>query len=347
MQNKQNTYKQAGVDTEEGQKFVRAIKERVQSTFSNQVLGGLGGFAAAFDVSFLKDYKQPILLSCTDGVGTKLEIARLLNIHDTIGIDLVAMCVNDLLVNAGKPLFFLDYISCGKLHTGKMEQIVSGIVEGCMQAGTSLVGGETAEHPGVMQKDEYDLAGFTVGVVDKEKLIDGSKVQVGDTIIGLESSGPHSNGFSLLRKLYLQDGNLPSKQSEVDFIRDHLFRPTRIYVKTILALIEKVMVHGMVHITGGGFYENIPRILTRHQAVSIFKSKLPSMYVYEKIRKDNSIETKEMFSVFNMGIGYLLFVPQKETDKTLEELKTLGENAYCIGEVVPNAATGEQVNFVD
>ena len=345
MQNNPNTYKDAGVDTEEGVRFVGTIKNKVQSTFSPQVLGGLGGFAAAYDVSFLKDYKQPILLSSTDGVGTKLEIARLLDIHNTIGIDLVAMCVNDLLVMGGKPLFFLDYISCGKLYTEKMAQIIEGIIEGCKQAGASLVGGETAEHPGLMKLDEYDLAGFTVGVVEKEDIIDGSKVQAGDVVIGLESSGPHSNGFSLIRKLYLKDSELPTKQSEIDFIVDHLFKPTRIYVKTILGLLKDVTVHGMVHVTGGGFYENIPRVLNPSISVKIFKDQLPTIYVFDKIQNDNQIETKEMFSVFNMGIGYIILVSSEQANKAIEKLKILGENPRVIGEVVHHSDESEQVKI--
>ncbi|MCW7461866.1 phosphoribosylformylglycinamidine cyclo-ligase [Leptospira limi] len=323
------TYKDAGVDTEKGQEFVKRIKSNVATTHNKNVLGGLGGFAACYDVSFLKSYKEPILLSGTDGVGTKLQLARLLGIHDTVGIDLVAMCVNDILVNGGKPLFFQDYIACGKLHLPTMEGIVSGIVKGCKLAECALVGGETAEHPGVMPDEEYDLAGFVVGVVEKDKMIDGKSIKPGDTIIGLSSSGPHSNGFSLLRRLLLKESKLPSSESELTFIKDHVFVPTNIYVKSILSLIEKVSVKGMVHITGGGFYENIPRVLPNGIGAEI--NSLPESYVFSKLKKDHSLDLNDMYGTFNMGIGYILVVENGLVDTAMNELDQLGEKAFVIG----------------
>ncbi|EKJ86309.1 phosphoribosylformylglycinamidine cyclo-ligase [Leptospira meyeri] len=323
------TYKEAGVDTEKGQEFVKRIKTNVASTHNKNVLGGLGGFAACYDVGFLKSYQEPILLSGTDGVGTKLQIARLLDIHDSVGIDLVAMCVNDILVNGGKPLFFQDYIACGKLFLPRMEAIVSGIVKGCQLADCALVGGETAEHPGVMPDDEYDLAGFVVGVVEKQKMIDGRTIKVGDSIIGLGSSGPHSNGFSLIRRLLLKDGKLPSSTAELDFLKDHIFQPTKIYVKTILSLIEKFSIKGMVHITGGGFYENIPRVLPKGIGAEI--THLPESYVFSKLEKDYALDRHDMYGTFNMGIGYILVVDPSHTDDVMSELKSLGEDVYLIG----------------
>ena len=323
------SYKDAGVDTEKGQEFVKRIKANVASTHNKNVLGGLGGFAACYDVSFLKSYQEPILLSGTDGVGTKLQIARQLGIHNTVGIDLVAMCVNDILVNGGKPIFFQDYIACGKLHLPTMEAIVSGIVKGCSLADCALVGGETAEHPGVMPDDEYDLAGFVVGVVEKGKMIDGKTISPGDTIIGLKSSGPHSNGFSLIRKLLLKDGKLPTSQEQIDFIKDHIFVPTNIYVKSILSLIDKISIKGMVHITGGGFYENIPRVLPEGVGAEIFS--LPESYVFSKLEKDHSLDRNDMYGTFNMGIGYILVVDSSLVDATMNELHVLGEDSFVIG----------------
>ena len=334
MSNNPITYKDAGVDTEAGRSFVDSIKKNVHSTHNARVLGGLGGFAAAYDVSFLKNYKEPVLLSCTDGVGTKLELARLLDKHDTIGIDLVAMSVNDLLVSGARPMFFLDYISCGKLEIKKMEQIVSGIVAGCKLCGAALVGGETAEHPGTMKPDEYDLAGFAVGAVEKSEMIDGKNIQAGDVIIGIESSGPHSNGYSLLRKLYLKNGALPSDKETLSFIADYLMKPTHIYVESILKLLLKEEIKGMVHITGGGFYENIPRILKKEHAARIIKKDLPESYIFNKIRKDHSLDERDMYSTFNMGVGFILIIPKDRASSALQELSALGESAKVIGEVI-------------
>lgn len=330
------TYKDSGVDTEKGQKFVKNIKSMVHSTHDKNVIGGLGGFAAAYDVSFLKEYENPILLSGTDGVGTKVEIARLLNKHDTVGIDLVAMCVNDLLVLGGKPLFFQDYISCGKLDLGKMESIISGIVEGCRQSGASLVGGETAEHPGIMEEDEYDLAGFVVGVVEKSKMIDGRNIVPGDVLIGLEASGPHSNGFSLIRKLLLEDGKLPSSKDHLEILQDLAMKPTVIYVPYILKLLESLVVKGMVHVTGGGFYENIPRVLQGGQGAELNSKEFPRLEFFERLKNEFNLPTETLYSTFNMGIGFILVVSSADVDTAMENCNRLGIQSYNIGTVVAN-----------
>lgn len=333
MNTKPLTYKDSGVDTEKGQVFVQNIKRKVQETFDKNVLGGLGGFAASYDVSFLKDYKHPIMLSGTDGVGTKLEIARLLDFHSTVGIDLVAMCVNDLLVVGGKTLFFQDYISCGALNLPRMEAIVSGIVEGCKLANASLVGGETAEHPGLMEKDEYDLAGFAVGVVEKDEMITGSDIRPGDIVIGIESSGPHSNGFSLLRRLLLKEGKLPNSQIEIDFIRNFAMKPTTIYVPYIMELLNSVRPKGMVHITGGGFPENIPRVLKNGQGIELSKKLFPSNEFFSKLQKEHKLEDETMYSTFNMGVGFVIIVDKKDSEATLHSMKKQGLKSTIIGSV--------------
>jgi phosphoribosylformylglycinamidine cyclo-ligase len=332
------TYKDSGVDTEKGQNFVHNIKKNVHRTFDKNVLGGLGGFSASYDANFLKQYNNPILLSGTDGVGTKLEIARLLNFHNTVGIDLVAMCVNDLLVVGGKTLFFQDYISCGRLDLPRMEAIVSGIVDGCLQAGASLVGGETAEHPGLLGDDEYDLAGFAVGVVEKEEMINGSNIQEGNIVIGIESSGPHSNGFSLIRKLLLVDGKLPSKSSEIEFIQQEAMKPTIVYVPYIMKLLQKIRPKGMVHITGGGFPENIPRVLPSGMGVNLYKKLFPTSSFFDRIRKDYKLEDSTLFSTFNMGVGFILIVDKIDMDSSLEIIRTQGLRAEMIGEI--HSSTG-------
>lgn len=241
-------------------------------------------------------------------------------------------------------MFFLDYISCGKLEIAKMNEIVQGIVEGCKLAGTSLVGGETAEHPGLLKPDEYDIAGFCVGAVEKKKLIDGSAINTGDVLIGIESSGLHSNGFSLIRTLLLENGKLPINEEKIKFIREYIMTPTKIYVKSILALLGKYTIHGMVHVTGGGYYENIPRVLNQSQAVNVFSKNLPKLYVYERLMKDYRLDQKDMFSTFNMGTGFILVAPGEQTDSIIEELKNLGEKANVIGEVVNSS--GEQILFI-
>ncbi|WP_061223728.1 phosphoribosylformylglycinamidine cyclo-ligase [Leptospira weilii] len=339
------TYKSVGVDTEKGREFVQKIKRNVESTHGPRVLGGLGGFAGAYDVSILKKYNQPVLLSGTDGVGTKIELARLLNTFDTIGIDLVAMCVNDILVCGGEPLFFLDYIACGRLDIEKMDRIVAGIVHGCKLSNAALLGGETAEHPGTMKEDEFDLAGFVVGVVERDLMIDGSMIRPGDRILGLESSGPHSNGFSLIRKLLLKDGkHLPSDPEQVKFLKDYALKPTRIYVQSILKLLQKVPVKGMVHITGGGYQENVPRVLPEGSQAKFYKDKIPSGYFFEKIKRDYKLDELELFGTFNMGIGYMLVVSEEHVDIAEEFLESTGESVYRIGEIV--SGNREEVRFV-
>ncbi|EMN73015.1 phosphoribosylformylglycinamidine cyclo-ligase [Leptospira interrogans] len=339
------TYKNAGVDTEKGREFIQKIKRNVESTHGPRVIGGLGGFAGAYDVSVLKKYKHPILLSGTDGVGTKIELARLLKIYNTIGIDLVAMCVNDILVCGGEPFFFLDYIACGKLDPEKMDQIVSGIVQGCKMSNASLLGGETAEHPGTMKEDEFDLAGFVVGAVEKDSMIDGSTIRSGDKILGLESSGPHSNGFSLIRKLLLKEGKyLPTDPQQVKFLKDYALKPTRIYVSSILKLLQQVSVKGMVHITGGGYQENVPRILPQGTQSKFFKEKIPSGYFFEKIKKDHKIEELELFATFNMGIGYMVIVSEENAELAKKIMESSGEVVHEIGEIV--SGNKEEVQFV-
>ncbi|AYV54946.1 phosphoribosylformylglycinamidine cyclo-ligase [Leptospira kmetyi] len=339
------TYKSAGVDTEKGREFVQKIKRNVESTHGPRVLGGLGGFAGAYDVSVLKKFNQPILLSGTDGVGTKIELARLLNTFDTVGIDLVAMCVNDILVCGGEPFFFLDYIACGKLDPEKMDQIVAGIVQGCKLSNASLLGGETAEHPGTMKEDEFDLAGFVVGAVEKDLMIDGSTIQPGDKILGLESSGPHSNGFSLIRKLLLKDGkHLPSDPEQVKFLKEYALKPTRIYVQSILKLLQKVPVKGMVHITGGGYQENVPRVLPKGSQAKFFKDRIPSGYFFERLKKDHKLDELEMFATFNMGIGYMVIVSEENVPSAKEFLESTGESVHEIGEIL--SGNKEEVIFV-
>ncbi|EPG67679.1 phosphoribosylformylglycinamidine cyclo-ligase [Leptospira wolffii] len=340
------SYKSAGVDTEAGQEFVKRIKQNVESTHGARVLGGLGGFSGAFDVSFLKNYKNPVLLTGTDGVGTKIELARLFDDHSTIGIDLVAMCANDILVSGGEPLFFLDYIACGKLKPARMESIVAGIVKGCRLSGAALLGGETAEHPGTMKEDEYDLAGFVVGAVEKEDMIDGSTIRPGDIVLGLDSSGPHSNGFSLIRKLYLKEGRkLPEDANVVSFLKEFGLRPTRIYVQSILDLVKKVEVKGMVHITGGGFYENIPRVLPDSVAVELNRENLPNNPFFERLKKDfPNLSEKELYSTFNMGVGYIAIVSKESEADAIRILEQKGEVVRKIGVVTERK--NESVVFV-
>ncbi|TGL51804.1 phosphoribosylformylglycinamidine cyclo-ligase [Leptospira wolffii] len=340
------SYKSAGVDTEAGQEFVKRIKQNVESTHGARVLGGLGGFSGAFDVSFLKNYKNPVLLTGTDGVGTKIELARLFDDHNTIGIDLVAMCANDILVSGGEPLFFLDYIACGKLKPARMESIVAGIVKGCRLSGAALLGGETAEHPGTMEEDEYDLAGFVVGAVEKEDMIDGSTIRPGDIVLGLDSSGPHSNGFSLIRKLYLKEGRkLPEDANVVSFLKEFGLRPTRIYVQSILDLVKKVEVKGMVHITGGGFYENIPRVLPDSVAVELNRENLPNNPFFERLKKDfPNLSEKELYSTFNMGVGYIAIVSKESEADAIRILEQKGEVVRKIGVVTERK--NESVVFV-
>lgn len=323
MDRKTVSYKEAGVDTEAGQRFVQAIGRSVKSTHDDRVLGPTGGFSALYDASFLKEYDHPVLVSATDGVGTKLVLAQLFDRHESVGIDLVAMCANDLLVGGAKAHFFLDYIATGKLEERSMAAIVESIAEGCRRARCSLVGGETAEHPGVMKPHEYDLAGFVVGAVEKSRIVDGSKVQPGDVILGLPSSGIHSNGISLIRKLYLPDNKLPENSELQSFLRDDiLLRPTIIYEPMIRPILESA-IHGMVHVTGGGFYENVPRILSDDLAAEFNTWKLPSPF--SRIQLDAGLPLKEMLSTFNCGYGYLIVVPEDSAAGMLNRLNELWE----------------------
>lgn len=312
-----DAYRQAGVDTEAGQDFVRLIKPAVATTFSPEVMGGLGGFAALFDASLLKRYDSPVLVSSTDGVGTKLTLARLFDRHETIGLDLVAMCANDLLVSGATPLFLLDYVAVGRLNPEHMKTVVESIAAGCRLARCSLVGGETAEHPGVMKDEEYDLAGFVVGVVEKSALMASSRVREGDVIIGLPSSGVHSNGVSLIRKIFLEDGALPAAEQDWRFLRDRiLLSPTILYEEVIREIIRQGLPTGMVHVTGGGFYENVPRILGDGLCAELRHWPLPEPFATIQARGDLTLT--DMHSVFNCGYGYLVLVRPEHVEQTLQ-----------------------------
>ncbi len=330
------TYKDAGVDVEGGNRFVKKIAPFVRSTFTKDVLTDIGGFGSLYAANF-QGMDEPVLVSGTDGVGTKLKIAQMMNKHDTIGIDAVAMCVNDIVTNGAKPLFFLDYISCGKLREDVLVDVVKGIAEGCLQSGCSLVGGETAEHPGVMDADDYDIAGFSVGVVDKKKIINGENISSGDVIIGLPSSGIHSNGYSLVRKLMFDVKKYTAATKLNDLTEDlghTLLTPTKIYVKALhSALNSGVPIKGLVHITGGGFYENIPRILPDDAAVKIFKNSYPVHPIFKIMEREGEISEKEMFTTFNMGVGMMVFIAKEHADEAMKQLKTDGITPYVIGEV--------------
>ncbi|MBQ6362263.1 MAG: phosphoribosylformylglycinamidine cyclo-ligase [Lachnospiraceae bacterium] len=330
-------YKKAGVDIEAGYRSVELIKKHVASTMRSEVLGGIGGFSGAFSASGMKDMEDPVLLSGTDGVGTKIKIAFLLDRHDTIGIDCVAMCVNDVACAGGEPLFFLDYIACGKNEPEKIEQIVAGVAEGCRQAGCALIGGETAEHPGLMPVDEYDVAGFTVGVVDRKDMITGERIQAGDALVGITSSGVHSNGFSLVRKVFrMTEENLNTYYDMLgETLGEALLRPTKIYVKALKALKDGgVDIKGCSHITGGGFYENIPRMLPDGTAAEVKKDSYPIPPVFKMLQESGDIEEKMMYNTFNMGLGMVLAVPAEEAEKAVSVLKEAGEDAYIVGKVV-------------
>lgn len=317
------SYRDAGVDTGAGQAFVKSIKESVQSTHTAFVLRDRAGFAGLVDVSFLKEFKQPLLVSATDGVGTKLRLARLFNRHETIGIDLVAMCTNDLLATGAKPLQFLDYIACGKLDQARMASIIAGIAEGCKQADCALIGGETAEHPDTMEPADYDLAGFVVGVVENQRRITSSNTQVGDILLAVPSSGVHSNGMSLVRRLFLRDGlYLPDDSNTCDFLLNEiLLKPTIIYEKALRPLLDSNhQIHGIAHITGGGFYENIPRILSKGLAAHIKTDAYDLPDIFTRIQA-KGVDSDEMFHVFNMGVGLVLAVAREKANGTLEQLK--------------------------
>lgn len=329
------TYKEAGVDKEAGYKEVQLIKDMLKKTYKEGVLSDIGGFSGLFQLD-AKSYKEPVLVSGTDGVGTKLKIAFMMDKHNTIGEDCVAMCVNDILCQGAKPLFFLDYIATGKLIPEKMAAIVEGIANGCIKGEAALIGGETAEMPGFYREDEYDLAGFCVGVVEREKIIDGSKVEEGDVIIGLPSSGVHSNGYSLVRKIVFDKMKFKVDEfiPELDnTIGEELLKPTRIYTKAALPLIEKFNIKGIVHITGGGFYENIPRIVPDKLTANIDISKINTPEIFHLLAKWGNISEKEMYSTFNMGIGMVLIVDKDEAEEIIDQLKEKNEEFTLLGRI--------------
>ena len=329
------TYKDSGVDITKGNQLIEKIKPIAKSTMRPGVLAGLGGFGAMFEIP-LDKYKNPVLISGTDGVGTKLMVAEMLKKHDTIGIDLVAMCVNDLIVQGAEPLFFLDYYATGSLNPDIATSVIEGIGEGCRQSGCSLIGGETAEMPGMYNGEEYDLAGFCVGIVEKNKIIDGSKVNEGDHIIGLGSSGPHSNGYSLIRKV-LEKTTPTSKQLE------SLIEPTKIYVQSILSLINTLPVHAISHITGGGLLENIPRVLPSHLAAKLDSNSWIQPEIFKWIQNHGNIESSEMYRVLNCGVGMVVIIPKEFSDEAIKHLNACGEEAWLLGEVVQS--NGEQVTI--
>ena len=338
MKSFSESYRNAGVDITAGYKSVELMKSHIARTNVPGVVSGIGGFGGLFAPD-LTGMKEPVLVSGTDGCGTKVKMAILMDKHDTIGIDAVAMCVNDIICCGAKPLFFLDYIACGRNVPEKIASIVAGVAEGCVQSGCALIGGETAEHPGMMPVEDYDLAGFAVGVVDKEKIIDNGRMQAGDVVIALASSGIHSNGFSLCRKVFDIDNNNPALYEPCDAlggktIAETLLTPTKIYVKSILALMEQVDVKGVSHITGGGFYENIPRSIPDGLGAKIDKAAVRVLPIFDLIAKTGSIPERDMFNTFNMGVGMSVVVPAAQVDKALEILKANGEDAYVIGEIV-------------
>ena len=327
------TYKDSGVDITKGNQLIEKIKPIAKSTLRPGVLGGLGGFGAMFEIP-LEKYKNPVLISGTDGVGTKLKVAEMLKKHDTIGIDLVAMCVNDLIVQGAEPLFFLDYYATGSLNTEIATSVIEGIGEGCRQSGCSLIGGETAEMPGMYNGEEYDLAGFCVGIVDKNQVIDGSKVNEGDHIVALGSSGPHSNGYSLIRKVL--EKSTPSAEQ-----LNSLIEPTRIYVKSVLSLANTLPVHAISHITGGGLLENIPRVLPDHLSAKLNSNSWSQPEIFKWLQKEGNIDSHEMYRVLNCGVGMVVIISKESSSQAIEHLSACGENAWLIGEVVHSK--GEQV----
>ena len=329
-------YKNAGVDIEAGYESVELMKKFVKGTMRPEVLGGLGGFSGAFSLKAIKDMEDPVLLSGTDGCGTKVKLAFLLNKHDTIGIDAVAMCVNDVACAGGEPLFFLDYIACGKNYPEKIATIVSGVAEGCKQSGAALIGGETAEHPGLMPEDEYDLAGFAVGVVDRKDLITGENIKPGDTLIGIASTGVHSNGFSLVRKVFCMTTEALNTYYDClgETLGEALIRPTRIYVKALKNVKEAgVTLKGCSHITGGGFYENIPRMLPEGVRAVVKKDSYPVLPIFRMLQKEGNIAEEMMYNTFNMGLGMIVAVDPADVDKTMEAIKAAGDTPYVVGSV--------------
>ncbi len=345
---KETTYADSGVDIDAANSFVEKIKPLIKKTARREMVGGIGGFGGLFHLD-IKRIKDPILVSSTDGVGTKVKIAQLMNKHDTIGIDLVAMSVNDIIVQGAEPLFFLDYLATGKLDVDRSVKIVEGIVKGCADAGCCLIGGETAEMPGFYKPGEYDLAGFCVGVVEAERLIDGSEVRVGDRIIGIASSGLHSNGFSLCRHILFEQGKLkPTDKPEGfdEILGLELLRPTKIYVKPVLNIAKNFHIHGIVHITGGGFTENIPRIVPAQCCSIIEKKSWPVPPIFHLIKEIGKVDEAEMFRVFNMGIGMILIVAKNDETEIIDRLEKLGENAYSLGTIEKREGDGRAVCYI-
>lgn len=329
-------YKKAGVDIEAGYRSVELMKEYVRETVRPEVLGGLGGFSGAFSLSAIKNMENPVLVSGTDGVGTKIKLAFVMNKHDTVGIDCVAMCVNDIVCAGGEPLFFLDYIACGRNYPEKIASIVKGVAEGCRQAGAALIGGETAEHPGLMPEEEYDLAGFAVGVVDEKDLITGENIKPGDILVGIASSGVHSNGFSLIRKIFvITNESLNTYYDELGkTLGEALIEPTKIYVKAMKSIKEAgVIVKGCSHITGGGFYENIPRMLPDGVTAVIEKNSYPIPPIFELMKKNGDLEEKMMYNTYNMGLGMVLALDPADAGKAVEAIEAAGEKAYVVGSI--------------
>ena len=333
-------YKKAGVDIEAGYRSVELMKEYVKGTMRPEVMGGIGGFSGAFSMKAFREMENPTLVSGTDGCGTKVKLAFLMDKHDTIGIDCVAMCVNDVACAGGEPLFFLDYIACGRNIPEKIAAIVKGVAEGCRQAGAALIGGETAEHPGMMPEDEYDLAGFAVAVADEKDLITGEGIKEEDVLVGIASSGVHSNGFSLVRKVFdVENTDLKAPVAELGgkSLGETLLTPTKIYVKPILALLEQVKVKSIAHITGGGFYENLPRSFPSHLTAKIDRSAVKVLPIFNYLAKVGNIPERDMFNTFNMGVGMTVCVDPADVEKTIEILKANGEEAYVIGQLVESS----------
>lgn len=329
-------YKNAGVDIEAGYKSVELMKKYVKETMRPEVLGGLGGFSGAFSLGKIKEMENPVLLSGTDGCGTKVKLAFLMDKHDTIGIDAVAMCVNDVACAGGEPLFFLDYIACGKNYPEKIATIVKGVAEGCKQSGCALVGGETAEHPGLMPEDEYDLAGFSVGVVDEKDIITGKELKAGDVLIGMASTGVHSNGFSLVRKIFKMDKETLNTYHEElgTTLGEALLAPTRIYVKAMKSIKDAgVRVKACCHITGGGFYENIPRMLPEGKHAVVHKDSYEVPAIFKMMQREGNVEEEMMYNTYNMGLGMIVAVDPADVEKTMEAIKAAGDTPYIVGEI--------------
>ncbi|OED34831.1 phosphoribosylformylglycinamidine cyclo-ligase [PVC group bacterium (ex Bugula neritina AB1)] len=332
---KKDSYKKSGVDIEAGNSFVENIKEEVASTYRDEVLGELGGFGGLFKLDTSK-YKEPILVSGADGVGTKLKVAQMMNDHHSVGIDLVAMCVNDIVVQGAEPLFFLDYMAVGKLNQDAMLEVIKGVAKGCRLSGCSLIGGETAEMPGMYRNDDYDLAGFAVGVVEKSRLLTGKNIKAGDVLLGLPSSGLHSNGYSLVRKIIFEEQGLTGDDFlfEKERVGDVLLKPTRVYVKTLLDLMDNCSIKGLVHITGGGLSKNIPRVLPKGLTFSLNKENIPSLPIFDYLQDKGALSEEEMEMTFNCGIGMVVVVSPAEVDRTIERLDFLGESFCHLGEIV-------------